>query len=308
MDKLMIAAVDIGSNAARLLIKSTELNKEDSDGVVDFYKELFLRIPIRLGEDVFKNGEISDLKLNTLIHMMKSFRQLMRTFSVTDYRVCATSAMREAKNSKQVVKTVEKESGLKIEIISGEEEAEIVYDKRIEGFEDKLKTYAYVDVGGGSTEVVVVNEGKIIFEKSYRIGTLRMLNAESQDACDFAVDEMKTQLGDVCNRFDKVDIIGSGGNINKLYKLAVNKNKHNSSFSIKSLTDVYELLKPLSIADRMNAFSLRRERADVIIPAAEIFLAIAGVMKSQRVYVPMHGLADGIIDSIYESKVEGGES
>ena len=297
----MIAAVDIGSNAARLLIKSTVLNEEDTCEIVDFYKELFLRIPIRLGDDVFKNGEISVQKLKMLVHMMKSFRQLMRTFDVTDYCVCATSAMREAKNCKQVVKTVEKESGLKIDVISGEEEADIVYDKRLEGFEDKMKTYAYVDVGGGSTEVVIINEGKIIFEHSFRVGTLRMLNTESQEVNDFAIDDMKTQLGVVTKGFESIDIIGSGGNINKLYKLATNKNKRNSSFSIKSLTDVYELLKPLTIADRMSAFSLRRERADVIVPAAEIFLAIASVMKSQRIYVPMLGLADGIIDNLYEN-------
>ena len=149
----MLAAIDIGSNAARLLIKSTDADKNSNQEVI-YYKELFLRIPLRLGVEVFKIGRISDEKLRIMVHMMKSFKQMMQTYRVMNYRVCATSAMREAQNSKQVVKTIEKETGLKIEIISGEEEADIIYGKRIEDFEKDLKTYACVDVGGGSTDVI----------------------------------------------------------------------------------------------------------------------------------------------------------
>ena len=298
MDKLVIAAVDIGSNAARLLIKSTEI-KQEPETPVSFYKELFLRIPLRLGSDVFKTGKISDEKLLIMVHMMKSFKQLMRTYGVSKYRVCATSAMREAKNMKKVVKTVEQETGMKIEVISGEEEANIVYEKRIEGFEKNFDTYAYVDVGGGSTEVIIVSQGQIIYEKSFSVGTLRLLNEESQETNVFAMDEMKTIISGITEKYDSINIIGSGGNINKLYKLATNKDKKNSSFTIKSLTDTYNLLKLLTVEERIKAYSLRRERADVIVPAAEIFMILADAMKSKRIYVPMLGLADGIIDDIY---------
>jgi exopolyphosphatase/guanosine-5'-triphosphate,3'-diphosphate pyrophosphatase len=235
-----------------------------------------------------------------MVHMMKSFKQMMQTYRVMNYRVCATSAMREAQNSKQVVKTIEKETGLKIEIISGEEEADIIYGKRIEDFEKDLKTYACVDVGGGSTEVIIVNDNSIVYENSFKIGTLRMLNAENKESNDSVIGDMQQTLSMIAHDYDNIDIIGSGGNINKLYKLAANKNKKNSSFSIKSLTEIYSQLKPLRPEERMTTFSLRRERADVIVPAAEIFIAVASVLKSQRIYVPMLGLADGIIDNLYE--------
>lgn len=302
MNRLVIAAVDIGSNAARLLIKSPEKDQEPGSPV-SFYKELFLRIPLRLGSDVFKIGKISDEKLLMMVHMMKSFKQLMRTYGVSKYRVCATSAMREARNMKKVVKTVEQETGMKIDVISGEEEANIVYDKRIEGFEKNLDTYAYVDVGGGSTEVIIVSQGQVIYEKSFKVGTLRLLNEECQEANAFAMDEMKTIITGIAQKYESIDIIGSGGNINKLFKLAANKDKKNSSFTIKSLTDTYNLLKPLTAEERITAYSLRRERADVIVPAAEIFILLATAMKSKRIYVPMLGLADGIIDDLYSKMI-----
>lgn len=295
----MLAAIDIGSNAARLLIKSTDADQNTNQHVT-YYKELFLRIPLRLGTEVFKIGRVSDEKLCAMVHMMKSFKQMMQTYRVMNYRVCATSAMREAQNSKQVVKTIEKETGLKIEIISGEEEADIIYGKRIEDFEKDLKTYACVDVGGGSTEVIIVNDNSIVYENSFKIGTLRMLNAENKESNDSVIGDMQQTLSMIAHDYDNIDIIGSGGNINKLYKLAANKNKKNSSFSIKSLTEIYSQLKPLRPEERMTTFSLRRERADVIVPAAEIFIAVASVLKSQRIYVPMLGLADGIIDNLYE--------
>lgn len=303
MEKYMLAAVDIGSNSARLLIKS--INKKLYLGEpVSFYKELFFRMPLRLGMDVFTIGEISAERQEMMIHTMKAFKQLMKSFSVTNYRICATSAMREAKNGKEVVKKVEKETGLCIEIISGEEEASIVYEKNLEGFEHNLDTYAYVDVGGGSTEIILVKDKKMVYQKSFRIGTLRMLNPKNEESDLAVMEEMKSELTKQTEGLDHVDIIGSGGNINKLYKLSPNKSKKTSSFTISTLTTVYEALKPLSVEKRMTIYSLRRERADVIVPAAEIFLSIAGIMKSQRIYVPMLGLADGIIDKLYAKLLE----
>ncbi len=303
MEKYMLAAVDIGSNSARLLIKS--INKKLYLGEpVSFYKELFFRMPLRLGMDVFTIGEISAERQEMMIHTMKAFKQLMKSFSVTNYRICATSAMREAKNGKEVVKKVEKETGLCIEIISGEEEASIVYEKNLEGFEHNLDTYAYVDVGGGSTEIILVKDKKMVYQKSFRIGTLRMLNPKNEESDLAVMEEMKSELTKQTEGLDHVDIIGSGGNINKLYKLSPNKSKKTSSFTISTLTTVYESLKPLSVEKRMTIYSLRRERADVIVPAAEIFLSIAGIMKSQRIYVPMLGLADGIIDKLYAKLLE----
>lgn len=293
MARINYAAIDIGSNAARLLIKSIDREANDKD---KFKKLLLLRVPLRLGFDIFKNGELSDKKAEKLRRLMKAYRQMMKLYDVADYRACATSAMRDATNGPDIIRRVLKETGINIEIINGKEEARIVYSNHIECMADRTGSYIYVDVGGGSTEVNFLTEGELQYSASYNIGTVRSLtgkvrNEEWQRLTD---DMKKIALGVL-----HINIIGSGGNINKLYRLADNKDCENQRLPIGELQKLYSELKPLSAAERIERFGLKDDRADVIIPAAEIFLHIAEIVHAEYVHVPVIGLADGIIDELY---------
>jgi exopolyphosphatase/guanosine-5'-triphosphate,3'-diphosphate pyrophosphatase len=303
MDKKIFAAIDIGSNSARLLIKSFD-ESSSAETVLNPYKVFFIRIPLRLGIDVFSKGKLSEGKREMTMHMMKAFKQILKVFNVDDYRICATSAMREAKNAKDFVKEVKKETGMNIEIISGDEEADIVYNKHIQGLEDRMKNYAYVDVGGGSTEIIVVKDRRIVLEKSFRVGTMRMLNIDNMDANETVLTDIRKSLKELVKDDESIEIIGSGGNINKLYKLSSAKDKENISFPVSNLQDMHDAMAPLSIDQRMQKYSLKRERADVIVPACEIFLTIAKCLNTKSIYVPMVGLADRIIDQLYEKSLK----
>ena len=288
------AAIDIGSNAARLLIKQM---KPLDDGTVKSAKLMLLRVPLRLGFDVFSSGKISPKKERNMIRLMKSYQNLMKIFDVETYRACATSAMRDTKNGPEIIKRIEKSAGIKIEIIDGQEEAQMVYNNHVECLGDRDGNYVYVDVGGGSTEVNFLANGKLLFSRSYNIGTVRIL-------CGVVKPEewqrLKSDMAELAKVHAGVGIIGSGGNINKLYRLAPEKNKQNLSFKVSTLRALYDELLPLSVEERMERFSLKSDRADVIVPAAEIFLAIAGLLGVEDIYVPVIGLADGIIDALYE--------
>lgn len=293
MGKVNYAAIDIGSNAVRLLIKSI-----DSEAVQEkkFKKLMLLRVPLRLGFDVFSIGELSEKKADKLKRLMKAFRQLMKIYDVENYRACATSAMRDARNGKSIIKKIEKSTDIRIEIIDGQEEAQMVYSNHIECMEDRSGNYMYVDVGGGSTEVNLLTNGELVCSMSYNIGTVRILsNAVKEGSWQFMEDELKRAV----EGLTAVNIIGTGGNINKLYRLAEKKDKKQQRISLASLQAVYELLKPLTPEERIEAYDLKPDRADVIIPAAEIFLKIAETIKAKFIYVPVIGLADGIIDSLY---------
>lgn len=293
MGNVNYAAIDIGSNAVRLLIKSV-----DSEAVQGkkFKKLMLLRVPLRLGFDVFSIGELSEKKADKLKRLMKAFRQLMKIYDVENYRACATSAMRDARNGKSIIKKIEKSTDIRIEIIDGQEEAQMVYSNHIECMEDRSGNYMYVDVGGGSTEVNLLTNGELVCSMSYNIGTVRILsNAVKEGSWQFMEDELKRAVEGLA----AVNIIGTGGNINKLYRLAEKKDKKQQRISLTSLQAVYELLKPLSPEERIEAYELKPDRADVIVPAAEIFLKIAETIKAKYIYVPVIGLADGIIDSLY---------
>lgn len=296
MCKKCYAAIDIGSNAVRLLIKK----EEENENLVSrrLSKVMMLRVPLRLGFDVFSLGELSDGKAVKLRRLMKAFRQLMKIYEVIDYRACATSAMRDARNGKAVIKKVLKDTGIRIEIIDGQEEARMIYNNHVECLEDRTGNYIYVDVGGGSTEINLLTNGVLVQSLSYNVGTVRMLsNAVREEVWE----QMKDDLTRLTADFPDINIIGSGGNINKLYRLADKKDKKLQRMPIASLQELYDQLSPLTPEQRMKEFSLKADRADVIVPAARIFLTIAATVKAQYVHVPVIGLADGIIDSLYSS-------
>lgn len=298
MGKVNYAAIDIGSNAVRLLIKSI-----DREAVQEkkFKKVMMLRVPLRLGFDVFSIGELSEKKVDKLRRLMKAFRQLMKIYDVDDYRACATSAMRDARNGRMIIKKIEKDIGIRIEIIDGQEEARMIYNNHIECMEDRQGNYMYVDVGGGSTEINLLTNGELVWSVSYNIGTVRMLSNAVKEG---TWQQMEEELMKVTEGVAAINIIGSGGNINKLFRLADKKDKKLQRLPVSSLQTVYDVLKPLTPEERVEAFSLKQDRADVIVPAAEIFLKIAEVVHAEYIYVPVIGLSDGIIDNLYAKSLE----
>ncbi|MCD7923439.1 Ppx/GppA phosphatase family protein [Phocaeicola sp.] len=298
MGKVNYAAIDIGSNAVRLLIKSI-----DRDAVQEkkFKKVMLLRVPLRLGFDVFSIGELSDKKADKLRRLMKAFRQLMKIYEVDDYRACATSAMRDARNGMEIIKKIDKDTGIRIEIIDGQEEARMIYNNHVECLEDRLGNYMYVDVGGGSTEINLLTNGELVCSMSYNIGTVRMLSNAVKEG---TWQQMEEELRKATEGFTGINIIGSGGNINKLFRLADKKDKKQQRLPVSSLQAIYDVLQPLTPEERVEAFSLKQDRADVIVPAAEIFLKIAQVVHAEYIYVPVIGLSDGIIDNLYTKSLE----
>lgn len=298
MGKVNYAAIDIGSNAVRLLIKSIDREAVQEKKIK---KVMMLRVPLRLGFDVFSIGELSEKKVDKLRRLMKAFRQLMKIYDVDDYRACATSAMRDARNGRMIIKKIEKDTGIRIEIIDGQEEARMIYNNHIECMEDRQGNYMYVDVGGGSTEINLLTNGELVWSVSYNIGTVRMLSNAVKEG---TWQQMEEELMKVTEGVAAINIIGSGGNINKLFRLADKKDKKLQRLPVSSLQTVYDVLKPLTPEERVEAFSLKQDRADVIVPAAEIFLKIAEVVHAEYIYVPVIGLSDGIIDNLYAKSLE----
>lgn len=290
--KTNYAAIDIGSNAVRLLIK--EIKEEQ--GNAHFSKVLMLRVPLRLGFDVFDIGKISEKKEKNMIRLMKAFRHLMKIYDVKHCRACATSAMRDAKNGMDIIKQIEKKTGVHIDIIDGQEEAKIIYNNHVEHMEDQKGNYMYVDVGGGSTEINLLSEGQLVCSRSYNIGTVRMLNNAVKDS---EWERLKNDLAELAKSYPQTNIIGSGGNINKLYRLADKKNKKKMTMQVSFLQELHTRLKALSLEERMEQFGMKPDRADVIIPAGEIFLTIANIIGASYIHVPVIGLSDGIIDELY---------
>lgn len=287
-----IAAIDIGSNGARLLIKSFD---DNAPAATRIKKLQFVRIPLRLGKDVFALGKISKERQRMMMHMMKGFRQFMLLYNVEHFRACATSAMRDAENGKKVMRHIEKETGIKLEIIPGAEEAQLLCNNLVENTESGVGNFAYVDVGGGSTEISLLHDGVLAESHSFNIGTLRMLagavTPEERNA-------MCRMLEKYAEDFPGTKIIGSGGNINRLFRLAKIKGD-SRSLPVATLKQLYAELAPLSLEERMEQFKLKDDRADVIIPAAEIFLLVARSLKCEDILVPNISLADSIVDGIY---------
>lgn len=296
------AAIDIGSNAVRLLIKKPIPSSEHTEDLLK--KQILVRVPLRLGFDVFTKGEVSAQKALNLVRLMKAYRQLIRIYDVDRLRACATSAMRDAANGDEILKRIKKEADINIEIISGEEEAQIIYNNHLEkGGHDK-GAYLFVDVGGGSTELNFINNGRLEASRSYNIGTVRSLTGRVRSSEMSAMHEF---LEGLSTRYPEITIIGSGGNINKLYKLAKEKESASSSFPISELARLYHLLEPMDVDQRMERFGLRADRADVIVPAAKIFLSIASLTGARNIIAPSIGVADGIIDGMYIADTAGDE-
>lgn len=287
-----IAAIDIGSNGARLLIKSFDDNAPAEERI---RKLLFVRIPLRLGKDVFTLGKISKERQRMMMHTMKGFRQFMLLYNVAHFRACATSAMRDAANGAKVMKRIGKETGISLEIIPGAEEAQLLCNNLVENTESGVGNYAYVDVGGGSTEISLLHDGVLAESHSFNVGTLRMLaGAVSQDERS----AMCRVLEDYAHEFPNIRIIGSGGNINRLFRIARTKGD-SRELSVDALRDIYTNLASLSVEERMREYKLKDDRADVIVPAAEIFLMVAKSLECSTIMVPNISLADSIVDGIY---------
>lgn len=290
-----LAAIDIGSNAARILIKNVKLSTDD-DGKpsVRLKKLQFLRIPLRLGMDVFSIGRISEEREKQLMRTMKIFRQLLVIYNVEDYRACATAAFRDAKNGKKILKQINSKAKLDIEIVTGDEEAKIIRDNHVQ---EDGKNYLYMDVGGGSTELSLISDGKLVAVRSFNIGTIRLL-IESVSTEQW--NEMGEVVRNLTEGYENINIIGSGGNINKLHRLTPKREKKKECLMVSTLNKLYNHLSVLSLEERMKQYDLREDRADVIVPAAQLFLMVAGIINTDTIIVPTMGLTDGIINELVE--------
>jgi len=290
------AAIDIGSNAIRLLVSQVS---EYEKGVL-FKKLSLVRVPIRLGEDVFETGEISKDKIQKLIDAITGYNYLLSAYDVLDVRACATSAMREAENGKEVIDLIKKETGITIEIISGEKEAAIIFDAGLSSLVDLEKTYLYIDVGGGSTEITLFSEGNVLNSKSFKIGTVRLLKnkvEEEEWQC------LKQWLIENLKKHKIEYAIGSGGNINKLIKLVPDNKKKDMFINYDELEILHRDLAGLSVEERMEKYALKSDRADVISIATNIFLTIMNCSKIDKVLVPKFGLADGLVRNLYKDSL-----
>ena len=289
---MRIAAIDIGSNAARLLINEVTETKK---GKPEFTKLNLLRIPLRLGMDVFTKGEIGPERKTMILDSMRIFSDLMKIYNVEHYRACATSAMRDAKNGPEIIKEVQESSGIDIEIISGDEEASLVFENHIAEGLDKNFAYLYIDVGGGSTELNFFENGKKKYEKSFNIGTIRLLNGLVKDD---QWKEMKEEIRKNINSNHPILAIGSGGNINKIFSMS--KTKDGKPMSTAFLKKYYKEMNGLTVAERMTQFNLREDRADVLVPALEIYNSIMNWSDIDKIFVPKISVADGLIHHIYD--------
>ena len=292
---MRLAAIDIGSNGARLLIKNFRTTQ---DGSQQISRVMYMRVPLRLGSDVFTLGKISKERTLMMKHMLKAFYQLMKLNQVDDYRACATSAMRDAGNGKKVLEKLRKATDINIEIINGREEARLLCNNIVENIGSAKGNYAYIDVGGGSTEISLLHDGVLTHSHSYNIGTLRMLGGMvSKDA----IRQMKDDLTRFAREMPGMRMIGSGGNINKLFKLT-DSDKQTRMVPVNEIKSVYESLKNLSVEERIEQYGLKVDRADVIVPASEIFLLVAEALGCDAIQVPNISLADSIIDGLYRTK------
>jgi exopolyphosphatase/guanosine-5'-triphosphate,3'-diphosphate pyrophosphatase len=288
---LILAAIDIGSNAARLLITEVTTYR---DGTVDYTKLNLLRIPLRLGFDVFDNGIISSEKQQMVLETMRAYKILMDIYKVSHYKACATSAMRDAANGQEIRQKVKEETGIEIEIITGAEEAGIIYETHIAEHIDSNETFLYIDVGGGSTELTLFSKSTIVFKESFNIGTIRLLqNQVSDEQLAYFKWFVKSQT----RSYSNIKAIGSGGNINKVFSLS--KTKEHRPLKLAQLRDYYSELAASSIQERMHLYNIRRDRADVIVPALQIYTSVMRWAEAEEIFVPKIGLADGLIKMLY---------
>tara|TARA_B100000902_G_scaffold11265_1_gene13771 strand:+ start:228 stop:1124 length:897 start_codon:yes stop_codon:yes gene_type:complete len=285
-----IAAIDIGSNAVRMLICYVI---SSGDKYV-FQKNSYLRLPIRLGEDSFKNGIVSNDKIILLTNAILSFKYIMKVHGVKEYKIYATSALRESKNSKEVISIVKKNTGLNIDLITGLKEAKIISKGNFQEIIEYNKTFLYVDVGGGSTEFSILRKGNDKISRSFKIGTVRLLNNLVDDSM---LMDIKNWLKSNLNNDDKIKLFATGGNINKIQSMTGSKS--GKPISYLSIKDLSNTLIKFNYKERMMEFNLSPDRADVIIPALKIFITTMEFVKANKIFVPKVGLVDGMINEIF---------
>jgi exopolyphosphatase/guanosine-5'-triphosphate,3'-diphosphate pyrophosphatase len=290
---LRLAAIDIGSNAARLLI--TEVTTDEKNNPV-FNKLNLIRVPLRLGFDVFETSQISKQKIGMLIQTMKAFKHLMNAYEVKHVKACATSAMREAKNSDDIIRKVKLETDIVIEVITGDMEAGLVFENHIAETLDKEHSYMYIDVGGGSTEISFFSNGTLNYKESFNIGTIRLLQNQ---VVEKTWDLMKEIIKTVTKGQKEVMAIGSGGNINKVFSMS--KRKEGKPLTLELLKDYHRELSSVGLDDRMRLYNLRADRADVIVPALLIYTNAMRWAGATEMYVPKIGLADGLIHHMWDA-------
>ena len=292
---MIYAAIDIGSNAGRLLIG----NVVNEAGVANIKKFSLTRVPLRLGEDVFTNKRISAKRIKMLIKTIKAYKLLMEVYDIHGFRACATSAMREALNGAEVIAKVKKETGIKLELINGDVEANLIFSTFDTLKFEKKKSYLYIDVGGGSTEVSLIENGKRVASQSFKIGTLRILKGK-------VTKERWTQLKDWVKTLNpshkQISAIGTGGNINRILK--INRGDESNEIEYRDIKRIQQYIASYSLRDRINKLGLRPDRADVIVPAADIYLAIMKYADVTQMLVPKVGLVDGIIYDIYKNEAK----
>lgn len=289
---MKLAAIDIGSNAARLLISEVSI---DSKNKPSFNKVSLIRVPLRLGFDVFDTGKISEHKTELLLHTMKAFASFKEAFEIKYIKACATSAMRDASNTPEIIELVKQETGIEIQVISGSDEASLVFENHIAENLNKDHSYLYIDVGGGSTELTFFSNNKMLFKDSFNIGTIRLLKNK---VADDVWDEMKQSVKNKTKEYKAVTAIGSGGNINKVF--ALSKRKDGKPLSLELLRDYYKELSNVSMQDRIAIYKLREDRADVIVPALQIYINVMRWAGANEIYVPKIGLADGLVQHLWE--------
>jgi exopolyphosphatase/guanosine-5'-triphosphate,3'-diphosphate pyrophosphatase len=291
---LKLAAIDIGSNAARLLIVEV-LVDEEKHPYPSFNKLNLVRVPLRLGFDVFETGLISKDRIGMLMQTMKAYKHLMTAYGVERLKACATSAMRDAKNAGDIIRKVKLETGIAIEVISGDTEANLVYENHVAENMDKDHSYLYIDVGGGSTELSFFTNGKLSYKKSFNIGTIRLLKNMVKES---QWDEMKDALKTITKGQREVVAIGSGGNINKIFSMS--KRKDGKPLTLDLLKDYYKELSNVPLEERISNYGLREDRADVIVPALQIYTNAMRWTDAQEIYVPKIGLVDGLIRHLWD--------
>jgi len=288
---MRLAAIDIGSNAARLLISDVTIN----NGKAEFSKINLVRVPLRLGFDVFEKMEISPEKTTMIIHTIKAYQHLCQAYQVDYIKAAATSAMRDASNAGAIIDQVKEETGILIEVISGGSEAKLIYENHIAENLDKEHAYLYIDVGGGSTELTFFAGNKLVFSSSFNIGTIRLIkNQVTVDQWDGMKEYIKRETR---NYLNNLIAIGSGGNINKVF--SISKRKEGKPLPIELLKDYHKEFSSFSLEDRMRLYKLREDRADVIVPALQIYINAMRWANAAEIYVPKIGLADGLIQHLY---------
>ncbi|MDP4151251.1 MAG: exopolyphosphatase [Bacteroidota bacterium] len=296
---MRLGAIDIGSNAARLLISDVSIN----NGKPEFSKVNLVRVPLRLGFDVFDKKEISPEKTDMILHTIKAYKHLLDAYGVRHLKAAATSAMRDAVNAREIIDRVQRETGVLIEVISGGSEASLIYENHIAENLDKEHAYLYIDVGGGSTELTFFAGNKLIFSASFNIGTIRLLKHQVEES---QWDAMKEYIKrETRSWYDNIIAIGSGGNINKIFSLS--KRKEGKPLNLELLKDYHKEFSSFSLPDRMRIYKLREDRADVIVPALQIYINSMRWANADEIYVPKIGLADGLIQHLYDDLVSKGE-